>query len=34
MLNETNTLIVSINVEEHDGEEARMNKIGAREGQG
>ena len=34
MLKETNTLLVSINVEEHDGEDARMNKIGAKVGQG
>ncbi|GAB5534355.1 MAG: hypothetical protein Rubg2KO_06040 [Rubricoccaceae bacterium] len=34
MQKELSTLLVSINVEEHDGEEARMNKIGAKVGQG
>lgn len=34
MQTEQTTLLVSINVEEHDGEEARMNKIGAKVGQG
>lgn len=34
MQTEQTTLLVSINVEEHDNEEARMNKIGANVGQG
>ena len=34
MQKEQKTLLVSVNVEEHDGEEARMNEIGAKVGQG
>lgn len=34
MITEQKTLLVSINVEDHDGEEARMNKVGAQVGQG
>ena len=34
MQKEQSTILVSINVEDHDDEEGRMNKIGAKVGQG